>query len=173
MKHPAFPKSVCGVVYEGSRRATGCQFTFTCDGSLSRRPLAVKWLQAQSVAADSLAGRTADVVGASTHYHASWMTPYWQSSMVETARIGGHIFYQKPGLQPRWTPSAVAYDGAERAGPSATLPPAPTEFANPRRRARQTDFARRRSGPATFSVWGLRVATLTPVGKTIVVQDDQ
>ena len=37
VRHPAFPSSVCGVVYQGSTRATGCQFTFTCDGSLARR----------------------------------------------------------------------------------------------------------------------------------------
>ncbi|WP_398286925.1 cell wall hydrolase [Sphingomonas daechungensis] len=36
VRHPAFPANVCGVVYEGSTRATGCQFTFTCDGSLMR-----------------------------------------------------------------------------------------------------------------------------------------
>src|SRR3954468_6506981 len=39
VRHPAFPKSVCGVVYQGSNRATGCQFSFTCDGSLARGPV--------------------------------------------------------------------------------------------------------------------------------------
>ena len=38
-----FPASVCGVVYQGSTRATGCQFTFTCDGSLYRQPDADGW----------------------------------------------------------------------------------------------------------------------------------
>src|SRR4051794_40918218 len=38
VRHPAFPASVCDVVFQGSTRATGCQFTFTCDGSLYRRP---------------------------------------------------------------------------------------------------------------------------------------
>jgi len=36
--HPAYPKTVCGVVYQGSERSTGCQFTFTCDGALARMP---------------------------------------------------------------------------------------------------------------------------------------
>ncbi len=44
LRHPAFPNSVCGVVYQGSERATGCQFTFTCDGSLVRPPIAPYWL---------------------------------------------------------------------------------------------------------------------------------
>src|SRR5581483_7016511 len=38
LRHPAFPKTVCGVVYDGSQRPTGCQFTFTCDGSLAKTP---------------------------------------------------------------------------------------------------------------------------------------
>src|SRR3546814_3395234 len=37
VRNPAFPNSVCGTVYEGSSRSTGCQFTFTCDGSLTAR----------------------------------------------------------------------------------------------------------------------------------------
>ena len=96
-KHPSFPKSVCGVVFDGSTRSTGCQFTFTCDGSLSREPAARKWAEAESVAADALTGRSDDQVGKSTHYHAAWMVPYWRSSMVETVRIGGHVFYQRRG----------------------------------------------------------------------------
>ena len=40
VRNPAYPNSVCGTVYEGSRRATGCQFSFTCDGSLGASPRA-------------------------------------------------------------------------------------------------------------------------------------
>ena len=32
LRHPAFPKSVCGVVFQGAQLATGCQYSFTCDG---------------------------------------------------------------------------------------------------------------------------------------------
>ena len=97
LKHPAFPKSVCGVVFEGAERTTGCQFTFTCDGSLARPPVAWRWDAAERVAAAALAGRVANGVGASTHYHAVWMTPYWSASLVQTTRIGGHVFYRMPG----------------------------------------------------------------------------
>src|ERR687897_263864 len=34
VRHPSYPNSVCGVVFQGSERVTGCQFTFTCDGSM-------------------------------------------------------------------------------------------------------------------------------------------
>ncbi|MDP5103072.1 MAG: cell wall hydrolase, partial [Erythrobacter sp.] len=52
--HPSWPASVCGVVYQGSERSTGCQFTFTCDGSLARRPSGTGWARAQRIAADAL-----------------------------------------------------------------------------------------------------------------------
>ena len=42
VRHPAYPNSVCGVVYQGSERVTGCQFSFTCDGALGRPELAVR-----------------------------------------------------------------------------------------------------------------------------------
>ena len=54
VRHPAFPASVCGVVYQGSLRTTGCQFTFTCDGSLNRSPDAAGWARAHKVAADGV-----------------------------------------------------------------------------------------------------------------------
>jgi spore germination cell wall hydrolase CwlJ-like protein len=44
VRHPAFPNSVCGVVYQGSNQRV-CQFSFTCDGSLNRKPSAAAWPQ--------------------------------------------------------------------------------------------------------------------------------
>jgi spore germination cell wall hydrolase CwlJ-like protein len=96
LRHPAYPNSVCGVVYQGSERRTGCQFSFTCDGSLGRPPMAPYWQQAQQIAEQALAGSVAQQVGYSTHYHANYVVPYWASSLVKAANIGTHIFY-------RWT----------------------------------------------------------------------
>jgi spore germination cell wall hydrolase CwlJ-like protein len=97
VRHPAFPKSVCGVVYEGSTRITGCQFTFTCDGSLARRPSAHGWLRAQKVAQAALAGAVFAPVGYATHYHANYVVPYWASSLAKNAVMGAHIFYRWAG----------------------------------------------------------------------------
>ena len=36
VRHPAFPKSICGVVFQGAYNRTGCQFSFACDGSMRR-----------------------------------------------------------------------------------------------------------------------------------------
>jgi spore germination cell wall hydrolase CwlJ-like protein len=90
---PAFPKTVCGVVFQGAERSTGCQFTFTCDGSLSRRPSARGWAVAHDVAAAALNGFVEPSVGGATHYHTVWVSPGWSASMAKVANIGAHIFY--------------------------------------------------------------------------------
>ena len=97
VRHPAFPSTVCGVVYEGSTRATGCQFTFTCDGSLYRQPDAAGWRRAYKVAEAALGGYVYTPVGWATHYHANYVVPYWASSLAKSAVVGAHIFYRWAG----------------------------------------------------------------------------
>jgi spore germination cell wall hydrolase CwlJ-like protein len=97
VRHPAFPSTVCGVVYEGSTRTTGCQFTFTCDGSLARQPDADGWRRAWKVAEDALSGSVYAPVGWATHYHADYVLPTWASSMAKNAIIGAHLFYRWGG----------------------------------------------------------------------------
>jgi spore germination cell wall hydrolase CwlJ-like protein len=97
VRHPAFPSSVCGVVYQGSTRSTGCQFTFTCDGSLERRPSADGWSRAKTIAEAALNGAVFAPVGLATHYHADYVVPYWASTMAKNAVIGAHLFYRWAG----------------------------------------------------------------------------
>jgi len=97
VRHPAFPASVCGVVYQGSTRTTGCQFTFTCDGSLARAPERSSWNRAREVAKAALAGFVQPAVGNATHYHASYVAPYWAPTLAKSAAIGAHIFYRWSG----------------------------------------------------------------------------
>jgi spore germination cell wall hydrolase CwlJ-like protein len=102
MRHPAYPASVCGVVYQGSERPTGCQFTFTCDGSLVRVPVQSIWKQARKIATEALAGKVFAPVGHATHYHADYVLPYWADSLDKSVQIGRHIFYRlKSGLGAR------------------------------------------------------------------------
>jgi spore germination cell wall hydrolase CwlJ-like protein len=113
VRHPAFPATVCGVVYEGSTRPTGCQFTFTCDGSLSRQPDADGWRRATRIAQQALAGAVYAPVGWATHYHADYVVPYWASTMAKNAVVGAHLFYRWAG---GWGQPAVftkAYAGRE------------------------------------------------------------
>jgi hypothetical protein len=99
VRHPAWPNTVCGVVYQGAMRpGGGCQFTFTCDGSLMRTPVTSLWIRARQYAAEALAGRTFAGVGLSTFYHANYVFPGWAPRLVKTATIGAHIFYRLPGL---------------------------------------------------------------------------
>jgi spore germination cell wall hydrolase CwlJ-like protein len=96
MRHPAFPKSVCGVVYQGST-APVCQFSFTCDGSLNHIPQSGAWAAAGAVARAALSGVVEPSVGSATHYHASYVSPYWAPKLTKLAQIGAHIFYRWPG----------------------------------------------------------------------------
>ena len=111
VRHPAFPKTVCGVVFQGAERRTGCQFTFTCDGSMARRrPSLAAWDRARAVAAAALGGAIYAPVGLATHYHADWVVPYWSTSLEKVAQIGPHIFYRWAG----WWGTSGAYRGQER-----------------------------------------------------------
>ncbi|WP_411289086.1 cell wall hydrolase [Phenylobacterium sp.] len=96
LRHPAYPKSVCGVVYQGAARTTGCQFTFTCDGSMRYAPQPALWRRAREVAERALAGYVDKQVGSATHYHAQYVAPYWAPTLVKMVQVGQHIFY-------RWT----------------------------------------------------------------------
>ena len=97
VRHPAFPKSVCGVVYQGSKRRTGCQFSFTCDGSLAARREPAAWARARQVAATALAGGVYGPVGHATHYHAAYVRPWWAASLRRAVTVGSHIFYRWRG----------------------------------------------------------------------------
>lgn len=97
MRHPAFPKSVCGVVFQGSSQLTGCQFSFTCDGSRARPPIEPFWSRARAVAARALAGYVMAPVGLATHYHADYVLPRWGPTMIKIRQFGSQIFYRYPG----------------------------------------------------------------------------
>jgi spore germination cell wall hydrolase CwlJ-like protein len=115
VRHPAYPASVCGVVFEGARRTTGCQFSFTCDGSLRRGPMAGYWDRARAVAAAALNGYVYAPVGWATHYHANYVMPYWAPTLVKSANVGLHIFYRWRGGWGRPAAFANRYTGAEPA----------------------------------------------------------
>ena len=117
VRHPAFPNSVCGVVYQGSTRLTGCQFTFTCDGSLARQPDADGWRRAWKVAEDALSGSVYAPVGWATHYHADYVVPTWAASMAKNAIVGAHLFYRWAGS---WGQAAAFSDPYTGREPSST-----------------------------------------------------
>ena len=95
-RHPAFPKSVCGVVYQRNSTPV-CQFSFVCDGSLDRRPEPGAWRAAERIAAAALAGAVEQSVGSATHYHADYVAPRWAPMLAKIHKVGAHIFYRWPG----------------------------------------------------------------------------
>ena len=136
---PAYPKTVCGVVFDGSYRRTGCQFTFTCDGSLHRRRLPASVLQAAHVVAeDAMAGRLPSRVPGATHYHADYVRPYWAPSLTRIAKIGAHIFYQAGGT----SAAAASISDQSTARSTAMAPPTPG-----------------------FAPWGLALPPTAPAGR--------
>lgn len=99
VRHPSFPGTVCGVVFQGSQRAGVCQFTFACDGAMARAPERRNWLRASRVASAALGGQVYAKVGLATHYHTQAIWPRWGKSLVMTNIVGAHIFHRWRG---RW-----------------------------------------------------------------------
>ena len=143
---PAFPKTICGVVFQGAERRTGCQFSFTCDGSLVRWKPGKSWNNARRIATLALDGGLASAVGSATYYHASYVKPAWAARMERVAQIGAHIFYRPLGGEVDPLGRSTAFADPET--PSHPAAPVAT----------------------TLSVWGLRTAVLTPVGHGIEVR---
>jgi spore germination cell wall hydrolase CwlJ-like protein len=144
VRHPAFPATVCGVVYQGSERA-GCQFSFACDGAMARVPSAGGWARAARNAAAALAGAVYAPVGLATHYHTFAVTPAWNRSLVMTDVVGAHFFHRwkgwwgtapafsqpyrggepVPGPHPRQTPLIMAAAAPVPPAPAVAPPPTP------------------------------------------------
>lgn len=133
-RHPAFPKTICGVVFQGSERTTGCQFSFTCDGSMQRRQISsVVFQRAKTLGSAMIDYRVDPRVGHATHYHTNWVLPYWSPKLDKVTSVQTHIFFRwqgfwgtprafvgrHPGSEPAIAAMA-AYEPAHYAGALAT-----------------------------------------------------
>jgi spore germination cell wall hydrolase CwlJ-like protein len=97
VRHPAFPGTVCGVVFQGSERSAGCQFTFTCDGAMRRVPPQAAFDRARDRARDMLEGFVWKDVGLATHYHTNWVHPLWSAELDKIAQVDTHLFFRWQG----------------------------------------------------------------------------
>ena len=113
VRHPAFAKTVCGVVFEGSQRPTGCQFSFTCDGSLARRYSDAAWRAARARSDEMLAGAIDATVGNATHFHANYVYPWWSDKLDKVAQVGPHIFFRWRGFWGTRNALSARYGGGE------------------------------------------------------------
>jgi spore germination cell wall hydrolase CwlJ-like protein len=154
VRNPLFPKSICGVVFEGSTRKTGCQFSFTCDGSLRRKMSDAVMASATAVARAALDGAGVQQVAGATHYHADYVSPYWAPSLVRLSQIGRHIFYRMPGARDLGSYRGFSAGASEpnvaamRAAPIPNAASAPDPM-----RSENSDAL-----PKRFAPWGLNIS---------------
>ncbi|GHB21492.1 hypothetical protein GCM10007094_06970 [Pseudovibrio japonicus] len=95
LKNPAYPSTVCGVVYQNKSMRNACQFSFACDGIPERITEPAPWARAKKIAQQVVDGEASiPAVDASTHYHATYVRPNWAPTMQRKKRIGKHIFYK-------------------------------------------------------------------------------
>ncbi|TPK91881.1 cell wall hydrolase [Mesorhizobium sp. B2-4-12] len=98
VRNPAYPNSICGVVYQNDSWFNRCQFSFACDGRKKRIDNPVAYKTAQDIAMAVTAGKIfIPEVGSSTHYYAQYVHPGWAHTMQKMTKIGLHIFYRTYG----------------------------------------------------------------------------
>src|SRR5690606_5661479 len=98
VRNPAYPDTICGVVYQNKNWRNRCQFSFACDGIKDRVANRQHFRIAQEVAMAVTAGKIwLDEVGTATHYHATYVHPRWAKTMDQVKKIGRHIFYRTFG----------------------------------------------------------------------------
>jgi spore germination cell wall hydrolase CwlJ-like protein len=98
VRNPAYPKSICGVVYQNDSWKNRCQFSFACDGKKDRIRNPTNYRVAKEIAMAVTAGKIfIPEVGSSTHYHATYVHPRWARTMEKMKKVGLHIFYRTYG----------------------------------------------------------------------------
>ena len=118
VRHRAFPNSVCSVVFQGAGRRTGCQFSFTCDGSMRGRVNRAAWNRARDIASSALSGSVYAGVGNATHFHTTGVSPQWRNSLIRVSQVGDHLFYRFGGR----SGSGAAFSYAARPSTDADAP---------------------------------------------------
>lgn len=187
VRHPAFPADICSTVFQGSERSTGCQFSFTCDGSMARRrPSPAQWIKAQALADNALSGFVDPRVGVATHYHTDWVVAKWSPKMEKLTQVGTHLFFRWPGSFGRpqafarrtfaaeaYEPLMAALSPAHALGPTAQiagLPPSPTASREATDYAAQGKNFPKDVGAGTRALASHSVVKRDPAGGKFVMQ---
>jgi spore germination cell wall hydrolase CwlJ-like protein len=96
VRRGGFPKSVCGVVFQGAA-AHSCQFSFACDGAMRNGREQAAWRRSRVVAQRALDGFVMQEVGDATNFHVARLGQIWGSGLVKVAQVGAHVFYRLTG----------------------------------------------------------------------------
>ncbi|MHB8283534.1 MAG: cell wall hydrolase [Caulobacteraceae bacterium] len=134
VRHPAFPKTICGVVFQKSGQ--GCQFSFACNGSMHAGLEPGAWRRAEQVAQHALGGAVMTDVGEATQFQAA-RAGGWANGLLKVAQIGEHVFYRFAGhrgssgmFHDQAQPSSAQHAGAAADVRVATLSPTPAPKLN-------------------------------------------
>ncbi len=95
VKSPNYPKTICGVVYQGTNRRNSCQFSFACDGLPDDVRSTTSWARAKRIAQKAINGeaKMGEAMNTATNYHADYVKPKWARNMRKLVKIGTHVFY--------------------------------------------------------------------------------
>lgn len=93
---PAFPSTICGVVYQGVRAGSlgGCQFSFACDGRSEAMPNGAARTRAHRIAQVMVDGGHSRLTRGALYFHTTAVNPGWAQSFTQTTQIGAHLFYR-------------------------------------------------------------------------------
>jgi spore germination cell wall hydrolase CwlJ-like protein len=101
VKNPAYPKTICDVVFQNADHLNACQFSFACDGLPETIDEPDAWKTSMDLATKILADDDKSMyladIGASTHYHDTSVLPEWAGEMQRVEQVGSEIFYKTFG----------------------------------------------------------------------------
>jgi len=100
VREDRYPGTICQVVHQGRYRRGKpvrhrCMFSYWCDGKPETIANIRAYKTAVSIAELSMEGVILDNTDGSTHYHATYVRPYWTltEDFERVGQVGGHIFY--------------------------------------------------------------------------------
>ena len=97
MKSGSFPRTACGVVYQGASVPNHCQFSWACDGVNKAIAFgSTAWRDSRQVAIAILSGNknARDNTNGAMFFHNDSVKPSWATTNRFTTQIGGHWFYK-------------------------------------------------------------------------------
>jgi spore germination cell wall hydrolase CwlJ-like protein len=120
-RHPAWPKSVCGVVFQAGAPGV-CQFSFVCNGAMRRAREPDAWARAKAIAARALGGYVMRQVADDTFFHAAPAGPSGDRGEGRF-HIGRQVFYRPVSSDWSRPPRrrAFAFESRPEAAPPPTL----------------------------------------------------